>query len=168
MSLGKSLVWVALGTALLLSIPLVVMQFSQEAAWTLSDFLAADILLFGTGLTYVLLASKSRNTAYKLAMGVGFIGSEDNPTNLLYGAVLAVGFLGAIVARFRPLGMARTMFAAALTQFLVPLVAALICRLEVDAAMVRVLTLNTLFAGLWVGSGMLFRRAAGAHAIQGQ
>src|SRR5688572_8042949 len=40
-------------------------------------------------------------------LAVGLIGTEDNPANLLYGGVLAVGIIGAIIARFRPHGMAR-------------------------------------------------------------
>ncbi|WP_084442955.1 hypothetical protein [Hymenobacter roseosalivarius] len=175
MTLTKSVTRIALVTAFLLLIPLVAMQFTQEVVWTLSDFVFAGVMLFGTGLTYVLVASKATNNAYKLAVGVavtaalllvwgnlavGFIGSEDNPANLLYGGVLAVGFIGAIVAQLRPLGMSNAMFAAALTQFAVPFVAMLIWRPEINLGVAWVLVLNTLFAGLWVASALLFRRAS--------
>ncbi|MFD1872030.1 hypothetical protein [Hymenobacter bucti] len=174
MTLTKSLVRLALATACLLLIPLVAMQFTKEVVWTLSDFVIMGALLFGAGLTYVLVSKLSTNGSYRLGVGVavaaglllvwgnlavGFIGSEDNPANLLYGAVLAVAGVGALVARFRPLGMARAMFAAALTQFAVPLVAALIWKPEVDLGMLYVLALNTIFAGIWVASGWLLRRA---------
>lgn len=183
MTIRKSLVWIALTTAFLLAIPLVAMQFTHEVTWTLSDFVAAGLLLFGTGLTYALVASKSHSTAYKLAAGVaaaaalllvwgnlavGFIGSEDNPANLLYGAVLAVGFIGAVGAKLQPQGMAKAMFAAALTQFAVPFVALLIKQPELTLGVLWVIVLNTLFAGLWVAAGLLFRRAAGAGAGLGQ
>jgi hypothetical protein len=92
-------------------------------------------------------------------LAVGFIGNENNPANLLYGAVLAVAAVGALVARFRAAGMARAMFGAALTQVAVPLVAAAIWRPEVNQGMLYVLALNTIFAGIWVVSGWLFRRA---------
>jgi hypothetical protein len=175
MTLTKSLVRLALATACLLLIPLVAMQFTKEVVWTLSDFVIMGALLFGAGLTYVLVARMGSNGSYRLGAGVavaagllliwgnlavGFIGSEDNPANLLYGAVLAVAGVGALVARFRPLGMARAMFAAALTQFAVPLVAALIWKPEVNLGMLYVLALNTMFAGIWVASGWLFRRAS--------
>lgn len=175
MALTKSIIRLALATAFLLLIPLVAMRFSPEVVWTLSDFVIAGALLFGAGLTYVLVARMGSSGSYRLAAGVavaagllliwgnlavGFIGSENNPANLLYGAVLAVGLIGAIVARFRPRGMARAMFAAALTQFLVPLVAALIWKPEVNLGMMQVLVLNTVFAALWVASGWLFGRAA--------
>ncbi len=37
-------------TALILSIPLIAMQFTKEVNWTLSDFVIAAVLLLGTGL----------------------------------------------------------------------------------------------------------------------
>ncbi len=175
MTLTKSLTRLALATAGLLLIPLVAMQFTQEVAWTLSDFVIAGGLLFGAGLTYVLVARLGTNGAYRLGAGVavaaglllvwgnlavGFIGNEENPANLLYGAVLAVAGVGAVVARFRAAGMARAMFGAALTQFAVPLVAAAIWRPEVNLGMLYVVVLNTIFAGVWAVSGWLFGRAA--------
>ena len=174
MTLSKSLLRVALATAIVLLIPLVLMQFSKEMVWSVSDFVIAGALLFGAGLAYVLVARMGSNGSYRLGaavavvagllliwgnLAVGFIGSEDNPANLLYGGVLAVAAVGALGARFRPLGMARAMFAAALTQLLVPLVAAAIWRPELNRGMLYVLALNTLFAGIWVASGWLFRRA---------
>ena len=49
-----------------------------------------------------------------LSLGVGIIGKDGDPANLMYFGVLAVGIIGAIVARFRPQGMARALFAMAL------------------------------------------------------
>jgi hypothetical protein len=177
MTLTKSLTRLALATAGLLLIPLVAMQFTKEVVWSLSDFVIAGGLLFGAGLTYVLVSRLGTSGAYRLGAGVavaaglllvwgnlavGFIGNEDNPANLLYGAVLAVAAVGAVVARFRAAGMARAMFGAALTQVAVPLVAAAIWRPEVNLGMLYVLALNTIFAGIWAVSGWLFRRAGRA------
>jgi len=36
--------------ACILCIPLIAMQFTSEVNWTLSDFIVAGVLLFGTGL----------------------------------------------------------------------------------------------------------------------
>lgn len=176
MTLAKGITRVALATAFLLFIPLVAMQFTQEVNWTWSDFVVAGGLLFGTGLTYLLVSRMGDSASYRLAVGVavaaglllvwinlavGIIGGDGNPANLLFGGVLAVATIGALVARFRPQGMAIAMFAAALTQFLVPLLAALIWKPGVNLGMLQVLVFNTVFAGLWVASGWLFRRASG-------
>lgn len=177
MTLSQSLFRIALATACLLAVPLVAMQFTPEVSWTPSDFLIAGILLFGAGLSYALVARLGSNGSYRLGAGlavaagllliwgnlaVGFIGSENNPANLLYGAVLAVALLGAVAARFRPQGLARAMWATALTQVLVPLVAMAIWRPAMNLGLVQVLVLNTAFAGLWAGAGWLFGRAARA------
>ncbi|UYZ62215.1 hypothetical protein [Hymenobacter weizhouensis] len=175
MTLTQRIVRPALVTAGLLLVPLVAMQFTQEVAWTLSDFIVAGALLFGTGLAYELITSQRGNGAYRLAAGValatalllvwvnlavGLIGSEDNPANLLYGGVLAVGLVGAIIARFRPRGMARTMLAAALVQFLVPIIALLIWKPELTLGVAKVFGANALFVVLWLGAALLFRRAS--------
>lgn len=143
----------------------------------------AGILLLVLGLLYLLVASRGRSGAYKLAAGVavaaslllvwgnlavGFIGSEDNPMNLLYGAVLAVGFIGAALAKLQPQGMAKAMFATALTQFAVPFVALLIKQPQLTMGVLWVIVLNTVFAGLWVAAGLLFRRAGVAGAGLGR
>jgi hypothetical protein len=51
-----------------------------------------------------------------LSLGVGIIGGDGDPANLMYFGVLAVGIVGALIARFRPRGMARALFATALAQ----------------------------------------------------
>ena len=91
---------------------------------------------------------------------VGVIGSEDNDANLMYFGVLAVGIIGAVIARFEPRGMALAVFATALAQALVTAVA-LIGRLGYPASgPLEILGLNGFFIALWVGSAWLFRRAA--------
>ena len=44
-SLYRSAVRVALGVALILSLPLVAMQFTDEVVWSLADFVLAGALL---------------------------------------------------------------------------------------------------------------------------
>lgn len=63
---------VVAGTACILMIPLVAMQFSEEVNWTLSDFVVAGVLLLGTGLTYVVIANKV-NKRYRMAVGLGLL-----------------------------------------------------------------------------------------------
>ena len=168
----RSVVGVALATAFILLIPLL-----AEWAWTLFDFVFAGALIFGTGLTYVLVARKAGNIAYRAAVGValaaafilvwltgavGIIGSEDNPANVMYFGVLAVGIIGAIVARFRPHGMARALLVTALAQALVAVIALIIGLGSPwsPPGVLGTLILNGFFAALFVGSALLFRDAA--------
>lgn len=51
----KPLSGVALATAALLLLPLLAMQVTDEVSWGWGDFLAAGVLLFGTGTAIVLV-----------------------------------------------------------------------------------------------------------------
>jgi hypothetical protein len=171
----RSAVGVALATAFILLLPLLAMQFTDEVVWDLADFAVAGGLLFGAGLTYQLVARKGGNIAYRAAVGValgaalsivwmnlavGLIGSEDDPANLMYVGVLAVGITGALIARLRPHGMARTMFATALVQTLVAAIALVAGLGHPESGPLEILVLNGFFVALFVGSAWLFRRAA--------
>jgi hypothetical protein len=164
----RSVVGVALATAFILLVPLL-----AEWSWTLFDFVFAGALIFGTGLTYVLVARKAGNIAYRAAVGialaaafllvwltgaVGIIGSEDDLANSMYIGVLGVGIIGAIVARFRPHGMSRALLATALAQALVAVIA-LIFGLSSGSPPAEILALNGFFVALFVGSALLFRYA---------
>ena len=144
------------------------MQFTDEVVWGPADFAVAGALLFGAGLMYELIAGKMDNIAYKAAVGlavgtalfliwmnlaVGIIGTENNPANLMYGGVIIVGIIGALFARFRPHGMSLALFATALTQMLVGVIALI-------AGLGFTLVLDVFFATLWLGSAFLFRHAS--------
>jgi hypothetical protein len=77
----------------------------------------------------------------------------------MYFGVLAVGLIGAIVARFRPRGMTRALFATALAQASVAAIA-LVFGLGLPwSPPLEILWLNGFFAALFVGSALLFRHA---------
>ncbi len=172
----RLVVWAAV-VAFILLIPLLAMQFTDEVVWDLADFIVMGGLLFGVGLAYELVARRSEKTVYRGALGVGLagafllfwvndavgiIGNEGQPANLMYGAVFAVGLIGSLMTRFKPRGMARTLFAAALTQMLVPVIALLIWPPPVTSwapGVFGVFVLSAFFAVLFVGSALLFRRA---------
>jgi hypothetical protein len=176
---NRNILRLAFAVAFILLLPLLAMQWSNQVAWSLTEFAVAGALLFGTGLMYELVARQAGSRAYRAAacmalsatlllvwinLAVGIIGSEDNPANLLYGGVLAVGVIGAVVARLRPRGMARTLFAMAVTQVLVA-VAALVIGASPAAsieASLRILGVNGLFVVLFAGSALLFLRASAA------
>jgi len=170
--LNKYTIGILLVPSLLLLVPLVAMQFTAEVNWTLSDFVFAWVIMAGTGLAYRLATRQAANLAYRFAVGlalaaafmvvwgnlaVGFIGSEGNPANLMYAGVLAIGLVGALIARFQPRGMALAMIATAFAQFLVPVIALPFWKSEVT---LLVFGLNACFAVLFAGSAWLFQRAA--------
>jgi hypothetical protein len=157
--------------AALLLLPVLAMQVTDEVAWDKTDFAVFGAMLASVGLAFEFLARKTGSSAYRTAIGialaaafllvwmnlaVGIIGTEDNPANLMYGGVLAVGIIGAIIARFQPDGMARAMVATALAQALVGAIA-LIAGLGSPA---DVLGLTGFFAALWLTSAWLLRKAA--------
>jgi hypothetical protein len=160
------------GTAAgLLLAPLVAMQFTREVAWTGFDFAFAAILIGLTGLMVEFAVRVSGSTAGRAAFGiaiavtflliwinlaVGIIGVEDNPANLMFAVVIAIGAAGAFVARFQPAGMARAMVAAAVAQAMVGGVS-----LFLDMAGV---VMSAIFTAMLLASAALFRKAAGERA----
>jgi hypothetical protein len=162
--------------ALILLLPLGAMQFTDEVVWDESDFAVMAAMLFGACGAYEMAARMTGNIAYRAAVGVavvaafiliwinlavGIIGSEDNPANLMYGGVLAVGILGAFIVRFQPHGMARALAATALAQALVGVIA-LIAGLGPTGVNWpgAIVFLTGFFAVLWLVSAWLFRKAA--------
>ena len=168
---------------LLLLLPLVAMQFTDEVVWDVADFAVAGALLVGAGVTLELAARRTGNGAYRAAVGValgaavilvwvngavGVIGSESNDANLMYGGVLAVGVIGALIARFRPHGMARALLATALAQALVAVIALIAGLGSTGPIWPRdILMLTGFFVALWLGSASLFQKAARGEAERG-
>jgi hypothetical protein len=80
---------------------------------------------------------------------------------MMFFGVLLVGVVGAIIARLRPKGMARAMYATAIAQVTVAVIA-----LAGDLGLAGaswpwdVLVLTGFFASLWLFSAWLFRKAA--------
>jgi hypothetical protein len=175
-----------IAVALILLIPFVLTLLGdgrdgQGWHWTLGDFLFAFVLLFGTGLAYELMASKSDNAAYRLAVGiavvsalllvwvnaaVGMIG-DDNPANVMYVGVIAVGIMGASNTRLQLHGMARTLCVMAMAQMVVPVMALILWKTDFAPGVVGVFALNGVFAALWLLSAWLFRKAAREHTPAG-
>jgi hypothetical protein len=170
-SVYKYILGAAIGAAGLLLIPLVALQF-DGVNWDLFDFFAAWVMLFSAGSAFLLIARQVRNLSYRLAVGlavftglfmiwsnlaVGLIGSENNPANLMYFGVLAVGILGAFITRFKPQGMAVSSFATALAVVIVALIALIG---DMGGTPMEILMVNGFFAALWTGSGFLFLYSA--------
>jgi hypothetical protein len=169
--------------ALILLLPLVAMQFTDEVVWDGTDFAVMGAMLFGACGACELAARMTGNIAYRAAVGVavvaafvliwlnlavGVIGSEDNPANLMYGGVLVVGMLGALIVRFQPHGMARALAATALAQALVGMIALIAGWGSTGANWPgAIVVLTGFFAALWLVSAWLFRKAAREQASAG-
>ena len=144
--------------------------------WDALDFAVFIALLAGVGVIYAAAARKTKNASYRCAVGValaaafilvwvngavGIIGDENNDANMMYLGVLAVAFVGAIVARLEPRGMVRVLFATALAQVLVATIALFGGWGTSGPIWPRdILVLTVFFAALWLLSAWLFRKAA--------
>ena len=176
----RALVWG--GATLLLLIPAVAMRFTAEVQWTGGDFAAVGALLLAACGAFEMGARVARSRAYLLSvvlavvaalalvwvsLAVGILGGEGNAANLLFLAVIAVGGMGALLARGRSEGMSGAMVATAGAQ-------ALVCVLAVAAGwaspgmrgVYEAAVGTILFGGLWLSAAWLFRTAANAESVQ--
>lgn len=65
---NQRLIGIVITVALLLLIPLVAMQFTDEVKWTLSDFVIMGVLLLSTGLACELVMRKVNKMKYRVAI----------------------------------------------------------------------------------------------------
>lgn len=134
--------------------------------------------------------AESGGAAYRAATGIALAGAlvllwmnaavgiiGDGPVNLMYVGVLIVGVVGAFIARLQPPGMALALFATAVAQMLVPVIALVIWKVGWEDLLLNpnspnapfhpgiapVFVLNAAFAVLWVVSAWMFRKAARAR-----
>ncbi|MAL59246.1 MAG: hypothetical protein CMC14_04285 [Flavobacteriaceae bacterium] len=87
------LTFILITATILLLIPLVAMQFTEEVNWTLADFLVAGVLLYGTGLLCELILRKVKKVKLRIALCIGIL-----IVLLLIWAELAVGIFGTLIA----------------------------------------------------------------------
>ncbi|MFP1131912.1 hypothetical protein [Asticcacaulis sp. W401b] len=165
---GRRWRWGVWSAALLLWLaPLIAMRFTTQVQWTAFDFAVfGTMLVVGAG-AFDLVTRLSGSLAFRAAAGVallgafllvwinlavGILGSEDNPANLIYALVLAVGGIGAVLVRFRTRGLAGVMLAVAGVQVAVA-IASYVLGYEA-------LVLNGGFVAVWLLSAWLFHKAA--------
>jgi len=85
----KRLILIVLTSVIILLIPLIAMQFTDEVNWTLFDFVVAGVLLLGTGIMCELVIRKINKTKYRIVACVALL-----VVLLLIWAELAVGIFG--------------------------------------------------------------------------
>lgn len=86
---NKRLTGIIITVVILLLIPLIAMQFTEEVKWTLLDFVVAGILLLGTGLIFELVMKKVEKTKHRITICIAVLAGF-----LLIWAELAVGIFG--------------------------------------------------------------------------
>ncbi|MGD9980786.1 MAG: hypothetical protein AB7H66_13675 [Hyphomonadaceae bacterium] len=166
--------WTAV-TVIILLAPLIAMQFTADVNWTVGDFVFAGAMLLGAGITYE-LAARVGGFAYQagvvVALGtgiltfwttgaVGIIGSENNPGNLLYLAVVALAIAGAILTQGQASRMVWTMGLAAIATLTVPLFANYgIADPVSDVIAPEVFIATAVLAAGWTLSAFFFRKAS--------
>jgi len=171
-----SILRVAFATELLLLIPLIAMQFTDEVAWGVFDFVIAGALLFGAGLVYAIITRSERSILYRIAIGfavcsalfmiwanlaVGLIGSGPNAGNLMFMGALVVGITWSILAHFQPIGMQRAMYATAGALAVVAIIALLANMQQYPgSSAIEIIGVSGFFIALFVVSGLLFGFAA--------
>jgi len=67
---NKRLVGIVLTVAVILLIPLIAMQFTDEVKWSLPDFIVAGVLLLGIGLMCELVMRKVKKPKYRIVICV--------------------------------------------------------------------------------------------------
>jgi hypothetical protein len=169
----------ALITAVILLIPLARSLVVDGWTWDHRGALlvgAVAVFLFGTGLAFQMVRRKIGSTAYRVAVLIALVATfllvwtnlvqaadDVNPAAVTYFAVPIVALVGAAFARFQPVGMARALFVTALAQAVAIVVVLVVRNPQVTPwswPVLRGFGGNALLIALFVGSALLFRRAA--------
>lgn len=160
--------------ALLLS-PLIAIQFTSEVDWDLPDFLIMGTLMAMVGGGIELAVKLSKNIRYRLAavlallsgfllmwvnMAVGIIGDGDLPVDLPYFLVMLGGVVGIVASRFRPAGLAVTLYLMVAALVLIAVGVIVTGSLPPYATGKDVLGITGFFATLFLVSALLFQQAA--------
>lgn len=86
---NKRLMFLISAAALILSVPFIAMQFTNEVKWSLFDFIVMGILLFGTALIIEFILRNVKTLKSRIILCVFALGAL-----LLIWAELAVGIFG--------------------------------------------------------------------------
>jgi len=175
-------------TAIIMLFPIFGSLYVDDWHWHWYSFVFAGALVFSAALGYELVARRMNNKTYRLAVGVAVITGfamnwvnfavgvfgefDDIPTKPFYWGVILIGLIGATVVRFKPRGMMYVMAAMAIAQMTVPVIALIVWPVEIRhlrhvafpmlfaPTVAGAFGANAIFAALFIGSALLFRRAS--------
>ena len=174
-SLSHSIISVGVVTVIILMVPFVAMQFTDEVQWSLLDFATMGTLIFSIGIAYRLIIRSSPNFAYQIAstlafgavflmvwanLAVGLIGSGANLANVLYMVVPGVAIVGAFLSNSNPGKMERSMYATVIALAVVTLIALLTKSSEYRSSpTTEILAISGFFFLLFIAAALIFRLA---------
>jgi hypothetical protein len=101
----RSTIWILLATALILLVPLVAMQLTDEVDWGVADFVAAGVLIGGTGLLLERAARRAGSivqlaAAAAIAVAAIVLGeADDAPGLILFGLLIILGTVALAVRK---------------------------------------------------------------------
>lgn len=152
--------------AILLVLPLAMMQVVPDWNWGPGAFVLAGIVIGGPVLLYEVAAKRSTSNAYGLGAAVALATSFVTVwTTIVRDDGNGLGFFGAVftaaacafVAKCKAEGMARAMLATAGVQ---AMLAAMVATAPITEQPIKILMLSGVFCLLWLASAELFRRSA--------
>ncbi len=169
----KKILRVVVIALLILLIPFFGNIFVDGWNWGVFDFVWAFVLFVVSGLIYEFVSRKGSATEYKIGTAVAVLSSlllvwvnaavgiigEPGGANMMYFGVIFIGLIGLALSRLQALKMANTMFAMAIAQILVPIIALTVWKSDFSPGVTEVFSLSIFFAVLFIVSGILFRNS---------
>ncbi|HEU5065576.1 MAG TPA: hypothetical protein VFT86_06770 [Gaiellaceae bacterium] len=103
-SLSRSAARIALGVGVILAIPLVAMQLTDEVVWSLADFVLAGVLLATIGVALELAVRQAGNRVIAVAIAAlgaaaGIAGQADDAPGLVLIGILLIASACALGVR---------------------------------------------------------------------
>ncbi|MBO9671415.1 MAG: hypothetical protein J7485_12955 [Sphingobium sp.] len=165
--------WAAAGV--LLTIPAIMMQISDEWNWRPESFVMFGTVIGSLLLIYEFAARRSASATYRIGtalalvasfllvwinLAVGIVG-EDNPVNLSFFGIVITAIVSVFAARARADGLWRAMLGVGLTQLLLGVVIATAPSTALaPRGALGVLVLSGFFGAIWLISAACFWSAS--------
>lgn len=174
MTESQKLAWRVAGWAgVALLVPLVSSRIVEGWNWGPGAFACTYLLFFSTGMAYTRIARHAAVWTYKagvaLALVAGFVlgwatmvhlSETERPIHLVNFGVLAVGAIGAVLARLRARGLSYALFAMAAALILAWTMTQVVFTDSIAGPVWNIGVVHGGFVLLFATSGLLFRHAS--------